>query len=379
MKAALEGSQAIARAIKMCRPGIVCAYPITPQTHIVENLSQYKADGEGDYEYVLADSELAAASIVEGASAAGIRSYTASASQGLLLMTEVLFNIAGMRLPVVLTCANRSVGAPLNIWNDHQDAMTVRDAGWIMLFASDNQEAIEMHIEAFKIAEQLQIPVMVNIDGFLLTHTLERVDMPSQNYVNSFLPVYKPKKGTYLDVKDPKIFGCYATPHYYIKIREELQNDMLKSKTAIRRIFSEYKKMFKKGNSRLTEYYGPKNPKTIIIAMGSVINNIRHTLNEENSKDVGVLKIKVFRPFPKEEILNTLKGIKNIIVLDKAVSLGSDSPLAAEIKSICYSQIKAKINGFVIGLGGRDITPDIIKQVINEAKKMESGFSRFVY
>src|SRR6056297_1311985 len=173
MSKLMEGSQAVAKVVNLCEPAVVSAYPITPQTHIVEDLAKYKADGKAKYEYIRAESEFAAASVVLGASATGVRTYTATSSQGLLLMTEVLFNIAGMRLPVVLTCANRGVSAPITIWNDHQDSMTVRDSGWIMFFAENHQEAIEQHLLAYKVAEKMGLPAMVNIDGFVLTHTYE--------------------------------------------------------------------------------------------------------------------------------------------------------------------------------------------------------------
>ncbi len=218
MRQILEGSRAIALTIKNIKPGVISAYPITPQTHIVEDLAQFKANGEADYEYVRAESEFAAASIVEGASATGVRVYTATSSQGLLLMNEVIYNIAGMRLPVVLTCANRAVSAPINIWNDQQDAMSVRDAGWIMLFAENAQEAVIQHVLAYKIAEKLKLPVMVNVDGYVLTHTYEPVIIPTASQIRKFLPDYKPALGEYLDPKKPITFGAFAAPSHSGKI-----------------------------------------------------------------------------------------------------------------------------------------------------------------
>ncbi|MFH1662210.1 MAG: pyruvate ferredoxin oxidoreductase [Candidatus Falkowbacteria bacterium] len=378
MKQILEGSRAIALTIKNIKPAVISAYPITPQTHIVEDLAKFKADGKANYEYVRAESEFAAASIVEGASATGVRTYTATSSQGLLLMAEVLFNIAGMRLPIVLTCANRGVSAPITIWNDHQDAMTVRDSGWIMLFAEDHQEAVEQHIMAYKIAEKINIPVMVNIDGFILTHSYEPVLIPEEKQIKKYLPDYKPKKGTYLDPKNPVTLGAFASPAYYMEIREQLHNDLIKSLDIINKEYNNFIKTFNIKNSikiqnskleinnGLIEYTGPKNPKIILVAMGSVVGTIKDAI--ENNSKVGVLKIKCYRPFPSEEILKIIKKAKYVAILDKAITLGQIGPLASDIKAVAQNNTKAKIQSFIVGLGGRDITSDMIEKIIREVK-----------
>jgi len=378
----LEGSQAIAQVINNIKPAVISAYPITPQTHIVEDLAKMKADGKAKYEYVRAESEFAAASIVAGASATGVRVYTATSSQGLLLMTEVIFNIAGMRLPVVLTCANRGVSAPITIWNDHQDAMTVRDAGWIMLFAENHQEAIEQHLIAYKVAETAKLPAMVNIDGFVLTHAYEDVVIPTPEQVKKYLPDYKPTKGEFLDPSNPITFGAFATPTHYQEIRKKLQDDLVNSQKLINEAYEKLRKIipsvikpkekYTQINNGLVEYYGPKNPKTIIVAMGSVVGTIKDALDETNKKinlsgSVGVLKIKTFRPFPASDVSNIIKKAKYVAVVEKAISLGSIGPLALEIKNA--NQGKAKIQNFIVGLGGKDITKKIIKQIAEEVKK----------
>ena len=377
MKQILEGSQAIAQTINNIKPAVISAYPITPQTHIVEDLAKLKADGEADYEYVRAESEFAAASIVEGASATGVRVYTATSSQGLLLMTEVLFNIAGMRLPVVLTCANRGVSAPITIWNDHQDAMTMRDAGWIMFFAENHQEAVEQHLIAYKVAEKLKLPAVVNIDGFVLTHTYEPVTIPTRAQVKKFLPDYKPKTGEYLDPAKPVTMGAFAAPPHYMEIRQELHDDLIASQEVINQAYDEYRRLLpstSKGdekatqlNTGLVEYYGPHNPKTVLIAMGSLAGTIKDTVDK--NKDVGLLKIKCFRPFPEDDILYVIKKAKYVAILEKAISLGHTGPLASEVKSIAQGKTKAKIQSFIVGLGGRDITKEMIKQIIEGNKK----------
>jgi pyruvate ferredoxin oxidoreductase alpha subunit len=381
----LEGSRAIALTIKNIRPAVVSAYPITPQTHIVEDLARFKADGEADYEYIRAESEFAAASIILGASATGARVYSSTSSQGLLLMAEVLYNIAGLRLPVVITCANRAVSSPINIWNDQQDVMAVRDAGWIQFFAENHQEAVCQHILAYKLAEKLQLPAMVNVDGFIITHSYEEVAIPSEKEIKKFLPDYQPKPGTYLDPANPRTFGAFATPADYLEIRQELHNDLLSSLEIIKSEYEKYKKVFQISNIKypisnisydngLLEYYGPKHAKTVVIAMGSIVGTIKEIIDEKKSKagifapGVGVLKLRTFRPFPAEEIISVLKNVnaKNIAVAEKAVSLGNAGPLGIEIKAALQGKLNVQVKNFIIGLGGRDVTRQMIRNIIGK-------------
>ncbi len=386
----LEGSNAIAQTIKNIKPAVVSAYPITPQTHIVEDLAQFKADGRADYEYVRAESEFAAASIVAGASAAGVRVYSATSSQGLLLMVEVIYNIAGLRLPVVMTCANRAVSAPINIWNDQQDVMAIRDAGWILLFAENHQEAVNQHVMAYKIAEQLKLPVVVNVDGYIITHTYEPVVIPTVEQIKKYLPDYNPDPGQYLDPADPATLGALVTPTHYMEIRQELHNDLINSLDTINKEFTAFNSAFGIRHSKLNlfspqidnglvEYVGPKNPTTIVIAMGSVVGTIKQTVGELKQKplsllrrdggEVGILKIKCFRPFPAEQILKIIKPAKNIAVIDKSISLGYLGTLASEIKAMAQGKTNANISSFIVGLGGRDITEEMIKKIIKQAGK----------
>ncbi len=370
MKKCIEGSHAVAEIVKLCRPAVVAAYPITPQTHIVEDLAKFKAEGQANYEFVRTESEFAAASIVLGASASGVRTYTASSAQGLLYMTEVLFTIAGMRLPVVLTCANRAISAPINIWNDQQDAMTVRDSGWIMLYAENNQEAVDMHLVAYKVAEKLLIPVMVNMDGFVLTHTFEPVEIPELNLVKKYLPDYKPVKGQFLDIDNPRSLGSFATPADYMPIREDLSKDILGAKTVLKKEFQDFKKIFGRGNGDLVEFYGDKKAKILFVAMGSVVGTIKDTVDELNQagKKAGVLKIKCFRPFPAEELSKKITGAKFVAVIDKSISLGQEGILATEVKAVAGKSFKGEIKSYVMGLGGRDITKDMIKGIYKDVQ-----------
>ncbi len=367
----VEGSQAIAETIKNIRPAVVSAYPITPQTHIVERLAKEKADGEASYSYVRAESEFAAASIILGAAAAGQRTYSATSSQGLLLMTEVLYNIAGMRLPIVMTCANRAVSAPINIWNDHSDAMSVRDCGWIQLFAADNQEAADLHVLAYKLAEKNSLPVMVHVDGFVLTHAFEKVAVPDREQIAAFLPPYVPAPGSYLDPANPKTLGAFATPGDYFEIRQELHDDLLSSLDDIE---SEYKDLMKAlGRKKqksldkgLYEYYGPAKPELLIIALGSIVGTIRAALKDE--PNIGILKLRAWRPFPAKALMKIINQAKRVAVIEKAISLGQAGPLFTDIKAAGDNDLP-QIRDYIVGLGGRDVTENSLKKIAKDAKK----------
>ncbi|MFA6995326.1 MAG: pyruvate ferredoxin oxidoreductase [Patescibacteria group bacterium] len=386
----LEGSRAIALTIKNIAPAVISAYPITPQTHIVEDLAEFKANSQTSYEYVRAESEFAAASIVLGASATGVRVYSATSSQGLLLMTEVIYNIAGLRLPVVITCANRAISSPINIWNDHSDVMSIRDAGWIQLFATDNQEAINQHILAYKLAESLKIPVMINVDGYILTHSYEPVTIPDVKLIKKYLPNYRPISGTYLNPADPVTLGAFFTPRHYMETREVLHNDLINSLKVINQEYKLLNKVLGNANhsrenknsslidNGLIEYYGPKNPQTVLIALGSMVGTVREAIKD--LKNVGVLKIKVYRPFPGEEIVKIIKSVKNVAVLEKAISLGSSGALYSDLSAaLVAGKIKNNLNlkNYIVGLGGRDITQKMIITIVKDAPK-KNNYLKFI-
>jgi len=290
----------------------------------------------------------------------------------------VIYNIAGMRLPIVMTCANRAVSAPINIWNDQQDVMAIRDAGWILLFAENHQEAVNQHIMAFKLAEQLKLPVMVNVDGFVLTHTYEPVVIPTAEQIKKYLPDYRPEPGQYLDPANPTTLGPLATPAHYLEIRQELHDDLTASLKTIDQEYKNFNKIIPlpKGGARgldngLLEYLGPSKPDIILVAMGSVVGTIKDTVGK--SDRIGVLKIKCFRPFPAEQILKIIKSAKHIAVIDKAISLGQIGPLASDLKAIAQGKTSANISSFVVGLGGRDVTGEMIKKIIKLSSKKNKG------
>jgi pyruvate ferredoxin oxidoreductase alpha subunit len=368
MKQFLEGSLAVAEVVKLAKPGVISAYPITPQTHIVEELAQMVADGDLKAEFVNVESEHSAASVVLGAVATGVRAYTATSSQGLFYMGEVLFNIAGLRLPVMLTCANRAISAPINIWNDQQDSVSLRDSGWIQLYAEDNQEVVDLHLMGYKLGEDksIMLPVMVCMDGFILTHGIETVDMPTQEQVDKFLPAYAPLYK--LDTANPLTIGPLVDPEYYMETRyaiQETHKDVLK---LIPQITADFAKVFGRHYNGLVEEYKTKDAERVIVAMGSVCGTIKDVVDElrVKGKKVGLLKVTTYRPFPQQEIYEALKNVSRVAVLDRALSLGSYAPLAGETKAVFFGKKKKPqvISSFIVGLGGRDITKNSIREIL---------------
>ncbi|MDO9518555.1 MAG: pyruvate synthase subunit PorA [Methanosarcinaceae archaeon] len=375
----VEGSYSVAHSVKVCRPNVISAYPITPQTHIVEDLSQFMADGEiPNCEYINVESEFSAISALVGSSAAGARSYSATTSQGLELMHEVLFNISGMRLPVVMTVANRAVSAPINIWNDQQDSISQRDTGWIQLYAEDTQEAADMTAQAFKIAEDKDVllPAMVCMDGFILSHVYEPVILLEQDLVDKYLPPFEPD--SVLDPKNPKSFGAFADPSTYTEFRFLQQKAMDKALQKIENAANEFNELFGRYYGGLIEEYETKDAEIIIMAMGSIIGTVKDVIDERRSKGekIGLLKVRSFRPFPKEAIKRVLKDAKMVVVLDKNISIGlNEGALFTETKSCLYNTyIDVPVAGYMIGHGGRDIPVGTIEKIIDEAKvAMEDG------
>jgi pyruvate ferredoxin oxidoreductase alpha subunit len=366
----MEGSHAVAKAVKQCRPQVVPAYPITPQTHIVEALAEMVANCELDAEYITVESEFSALSACLGASAAGSRTYSATTSQGLALMFEVCFNVSGMRLPVVMTIANRALGAPLSIWNDQQDSIAIRDAGWMQFYAEDNQEATDLHYIAYKVAEnpEILLPALVCFDGFILSHTYEPVDMISQADVDRYLPPYKPVQK--LDADDPVSFGMYATPEYYLEFRYEHDQAMKRAKRIISDAGREFGNMFGRDYTDLTEGYRLEDADIVLVAMGSLAGTVKDAIDEmrENGKKVGLLRIRCFRPFPSEEVVKALSGVKTVAVLDKNISVGSKGAVALEIKDALYGK-PVTVLDYILGLGGRDVRKSDIATIVGLAEQ----------
>jgi len=376
VKEFLEGSRAVAEIVKLCKPGVISAYPITPQTHIVEELAQMVADGELSAQFVNVESEHSAASVVLGAVATGVRAFTATSSQGLFYMAEVLFNISGLRLPLVMTCANRAISAPINIWNDQQDSVSLRDSGWIQLYAENNQEAVDFHLMGYRLSEDksIMLPVMVCMDGFILTHGMEAVDMPEQDKVDRFLPAYKPLYK--LDPAEPLSMGLLADPDYYLETRFAMQETFKDVLKMFPKVCEEFKTQFGRDyKDGLVEEYYIKDAEKVIVAMGSVCGTIKEVVDAQRAKGkkVGLLKIISYRPFPYTNVYDILKDVPRVAILDKALSLGAYAPLAVEIKAAFFAKKKSPkvISSFIGGLGGRDITPESIKGIFSKLTQKE--------
>lgn len=369
----LEVSLAIAEAVKQANVDVVAAYPITPQTHIVEELSVYVANGDLDAEYIPVESEHSALSAAVGSSAAGARTYTATAAQGLALMHEILFIASGLRLPIVMTVANRALSAPISIWNDHGDIMSERDIGWIQIFAENGQEAYELSIVAFKIAEdhRVLLPICVNVDGFILTHMIEPVTFIDQEKVDTFLPPFKP--ALTLDPKNPVTMGPVGVPEVYIESRKQCEQALINSKRVVDEVFEQWGDVGKK--YKLVEQNGKDQAKTVFITMGSMGETTMTAVDEleKAGESVAQVRIRLWRPFPKEEFLKAINGASKLIIIDRALSPGSHSgPVAQEIKALLYDQPeKPEIHNVIAGLGGRDVTVKDFKKMYEMSRKNE--------
>ena len=363
----IEGSRAVAETVARCRPEVVCAYPISPQTHIIEAIgSMVKAGSLSPCEFINVESEFAAMSVSIGASSAGARAYTATASQGLLFMMEAVYNAAGLGLPIVMTLANRAIGAPINIWNDHSDAMAARDTGWIQLFAETNQEACDLHVLAFRLAEELSLPVMVCMDGFILTHAVEGIDVPEQSDVDSYLPVYEPRQ--VLDPANPISIGAMVGPEAFTEVRYLSHLRQLDALELIPTLASEFASTFGRESGALLHSYRTDDATTIVVALGSVLGTIKDAVDRRRDLGhrVGVVGITTFRPFPFEEVCRALSNAEKVIVIEKAFSVGYGGVLSADVASATHDATIA-LHSVVAGLGGRAITQQSIEELLDDA------------
>jgi pyruvate ferredoxin oxidoreductase alpha subunit len=365
----IEGSRAMAEAIGLCRPEVICAYPITPQTHIVEGLGEMVRTGDiENCEFINVESEFAALSVAIGASAAGARAYTATASQGLLYMAEAVYNASGLGLPIVMTLGNRAVGAPINIWNDHSDAMAVCDSGWMQLFAETNQEAADLHIQAFRLAEELSMPVMVCVDGFILTHAVERVDIPAQADVDAYLPPYEPVQ--VLDPMAPISIGAMVGPEAFTEVRY-LQH--YKQQLALRLIpeyAANFKAKFGRDSGGLLRSYRADDAELIVVAMGSVNGTIKDTIDEmrEDGVRIGLVTLVSFRPFPTAALREKLVRARNVVVVEKSLAVGMGGPLANNVDLALRNVAGApQVHSIIAGLGGRSITRAALHKALRGA------------
>jgi pyruvate ferredoxin oxidoreductase alpha subunit len=364
----IEGSRAIAEAVTLCRPEVICAYPITPQTHVVEALSETVKSGLlPNCSFVNVESEFAAMSVAIGASAAGARAYTATSSQGLLYMTEAVYNAGGLGLPIVMTLGTRAIGAPINIWNDHSDAMALRDAGWIQLFAESNQEAVDLHVQAFRLAEELSIPVMVCVDGFILTHAFERVDVPSQSEVDAFLPPFEPMQ--VLDPSAPITIGALVGPEAFTEVRVLAHAKQLRALERIPLLARDFRQRFGRDSGGLVHPYRTDDADTIVVALGSVNGTIDEVVDEMRTEgiSVGAVHVCTFRPFPRAATREALRGTARVIVIEKNLAAGMGGVLASDVRAAVESNA-CTVHTVIAGLGGRPITRASIRRAIQAAR-----------
>ncbi len=364
----IEGSRAVAETVAMCRPQVICAYPITPQTHIVEGLGEMVKSGAlAGCEFLNVESEFGALSVAIGASAAGARTYTATASQGLLFMAEAVYNAAGLGLPIVMTIGNRAIGAPINIWNDHSDSMSMRDSGWIQLHAENNQEAADLHIQAFRLAEELSCPVMVCMDGFILTHAYDRIDVPMQQQVDAWLPPFEPRQ--VLDPSAPVSIGAMVGPEAFSEVRYLAHHKQLRALDRIPEIGREFYATFGRESGGLLRPYRTEGADTIVVALGSVNGTIQEAVDELRADNVaiGSLSICSFRPFPLEAVGRALIGAKRVVVIDKSLAPGLGGMLATDVQ-MALSARRQRVYTVIGGLGGRAITKASLLKLFRQAR-----------
>ena len=377
MKKVCEASLAVALGAKLCRPQVVPCYPITPQTHIVERVADFVNDGELDSRLIHVESEHSALSSGLGASAAGARVFTATASQGLALMYEILPIVAGMRLPMVMAVANRALSAPINIWNDHSDSVSARDQGWLQLWVESSQEALDSVIQAFKVSEDKSVltPAMVNLDGFTLSHVWEPVDVPDQAVVDDFLPQYEAED--FLDPDNPKTFGPIGFPNAFMEFKKQQEDALQASLSKIKKVNKDFEKDFGRSyGDGLLETFELEDAEYALLGMGTLCGTAREVVRalRQQGEKVGLIRLRSLRPFPVKEIQQAVKNLQGLVIIDRHISLGFEGPLATDVKSVLQPlEEKPFVSALVAGLGGRDITIGRLKKAFKLVKERKSG------
>jgi pyruvate ferredoxin oxidoreductase alpha subunit len=374
-KVLITGSEAAALGAKLAQIEVLGYYPITPAFPAMERLSKYIEDGELNCKFIRVESDHSALAAVLGASLAGARSYTVTNSQGLLLMTEVVYHAAGLRQPIVMGVANRALSAPHSRFPEHGDAVSQGASGWIQLFCENNQDILDNTIQAFRVAEELHSPVMVNYEGYIQSHTLEEVFVPEQDKVTQFLPLNRQPA---LDINNPRGVNTVTSPEFYLDYKYKQNEAMLQALTLIPQVAEDYNKEFAAESCGLVEGYKIEDAEHVIVAMGSIVSTARLLVDElrKDGRKIGLLKVKVWRPFPAEAILAQLKDAKYVTVLDKNIVFGVGGALATEIKAACYGQSDKVINGVIIGLGGRQYGLNEIKEAVEHTEQGESDVNK---
>jgi len=369
LKQVIKGNYAVSQGVKLCRVEVISAYPITPQTTIVEDLSEICARGEMDAKFIKVESEHSAMAAVAGSSSAGVRSFTATSGQGLLLMHEVLHWAAGARLPIVLANVNRAIGPGWNIWADQSDSLSQRDTGWVQIYCESNQEVLDSVIMAYRLAEKILLPVMLTYDAFFLSHTSEIVDVPEIEQVDTFLPPYNPEFK--LDVDNPRMFGGMTGPDYYYEERYIIHKDTLEVLELYPKVCEEFNNIFSREYD-ICEEYQTDDAELIVVTAGTITSVTRIALDKlyEQGKKVGLMKIRMFRPLPVERWCKVLGNAAKVVVIDRNLTAGLGGVFANEIQAALYPlQNRPAIFPVIAGLGGRDVTPEDVEGIINYALK----------
>ncbi len=364
MKRVITGNQAVAHGVILSRVDVISAYPITPQTTIVEELSELIANGQLNPRFLKVESEHSAMAALIGASTGGVRCFTATSSHGLAYMHEMLHWASGARLPIVLVNVNRAIAPPWNIWGDQSDSLSQRDTGWIQLYCESNQEVLDTVIQAYRIAESVRLPVMVVLDAYILSHTSEPVEIPTMEEVDQFLLPYYPEYS--IDPQGPKSFSTIATPDHFLEFRYKTQKAMEQVPEIAQKVDDAFKSRFGRGYGAI-ERYGKEEAEILLITSGTVTSTSRVVIRKLIEKGVSVagIKIKRFRPFPSEEIYREIKGAKKVAIIDRNLSAGVGGIFAQELKASLYSRgERPQIFGFISGLGGRDITLELIEESV---------------
>lgn len=368
MKKVMMGNHAVSWGAKLARVEVISAYPITPQTQVVEELSEMCSDGELAARYIKVESEHSAMAACIGAAAAGVRTFTATSSQGLALMHELLHWAALGRHPIVMANINRALAPGWNIWTDQNDSLSQRDTGWIQLYCETAQEVLDTTVQAFKLAEVVNLPVMILLDAFYLSHTAEPVDIPDQDEVDRFLP--KREAGVKLDVRDPHAFGALVRPDHYMEMRKDQQDAMTQAVALFDEVENEWERRFDRRYGAV-ESYRAKDAQLLLVTSGTITSTARYVVDRRRAKgeEIGVVKVKMFRPFPTAAIRRALRGVRQVAVLDRNISPGHSGIFAEEIRAALYDvplDDRPTVFGYVVGLGGRDVTPAVIDDIVDQ-------------
>ena len=374
MKKVIYGNHAVSWGVKLARAEVISAYPITPQTQVVEELSEMCASGELDARYIMVESEHSAMAACIGAAATGARAFTATSSQGLALMHELLHWAAGARHPIVMADINRAMGPGWNIWTEQTDSLAQRDTGWIQLYCETNQEVLDTTIMSFRLAEQVNLPVMVVLDAFYLSHTAEPVEIPDASLVDAFLPKRQAKLK--LDPADPRSFNALVRPDDYMEMRHSLQQAMREARTAFDEVEEAWEQSFGRRYGAV-EAYHIDDADLVLVVSGTMVSTARHVIDQRRAagERVGLVKLKMFRPFPTETLRAALAGVDKVAVLDRNLSPGRGGIFAEEIRAALYDvppDDRPQLFGYVLGLGGRDIRPDTIESVIDRTRATDA-------